>query len=485
MEQLTRFEQVEKDATTNGALARAHEALRDAKRIPFWIDQFGRDQATEELTHHATTDLLVVGGGYCGLWTALRAKQRYPKLEVTLIEAKEIAWAASGRNGGFCEPSLTHGRANAAIHIPESERKYVEELGETNLEELLQTLEELQIECDIQPHGVIKLATEPHQAEIIHNLASTDDTITQLEGQELYKQVATQAAPIGAWAQAEGVLLNPVKLANGLREACESLGVTIYEHTPATKLHPVTDGVAVSTPKATILAQRVALATNGFPSLLKRTRLHTVPVYDYAIVTEPLTKEQRASLNWELEQGVTDMNSKFHYMRLLTDNQGKQRILLGGYDAKYHPGRKIKPQYETSEETFTRLAIHLEEFFPQLRGIKISHAWGGMIDTCTRFFPFFTQSHANKVAAAAGFTGLGVAATRFAADVLLDLLYNEKTQRVGTTLVKKMPLPFPPEPFLWPSIAFTTHQMVRSDHRGGKKGPWLWLLEKLKLGFDS
>lgn len=482
MNRPTSFERAEQHAD----MALAASAIADARRAPFWLDDLGAVADAPALSGDTSTDLLVVGGGYSGLWTALRSKERFPDRDVVLIEAQRIAWAASGRNGGFCEPSLTHGRSNASIHVP-GEEELLERLGAQNLEELLTTIERYGIDCDIQPHGVIKLATEPHQEADLRRLAAADPSVRLLEGEQLQQQVRTPVARVGAWATEDGVTLNPAKLARGLYEACVQLGCRIHQDTRASSLRRSKDGesILVATAHGTVTARRVALATNGFPSLLKRTRLFTVPVYDYAMVTEPLTPQQRASLGWELAQGVTDMNSRFHYMRLLTDVDGGERILLGGYDAIYHYGRKIKPEYDVSEATFRRLAVHMGVLFPQLEGVRFSHAWGGMIDTCSRFFSFFTTAHGGRVAAAAGFTGLGVAATRFAADVMLDLLDGQKTERTRTALVRKRPLPFPPEPFVWPAIRFTSAQMARSDRRGGKKGLWLWLLEKCKLGFDS
>lgn len=478
----TLFENVEKNADFSSA----KRALDGAKRTSFWLDDRGYPAEEPALDHNTETDLLVVGGGYAGLWSALRSKERYPDRDVVLIEAERVAWAASGRNGGFCEPSLTHGRSNADVHFPK-EKELFERLGEENLAEMLETLQRYDIDCDIRPHGVIKLATEPHQVQDLENLAAADPTVKLLRGEALQEQVRTPVALAAGWATAEGVVLNPVALASGLYEACVKLGVRVYENTSATEIHELEAdrGVVVSTPRAQITARHVVLATNGFPSLLRRNSLHTVPVYDYAIVTEPLTPEQRESLGWKLEQGLTTMNSRFHYFRLLTDAEGHERILFGGYDALYHYGRKVKPEYDVSEPTFRRLVVHLETIFPQLAGIQFTHAWGGMIDTCSRFFSFFTQAYHGKVVAANGFTGLGVAATRFAADVMLDLLNGVDNERTRSDLVRRQPVPFPPEPFVWPAVTFTSAMMARSDRREGKQGLWLWLLRKIKMGFDS
>lgn len=235
-----------------------------------------------------------------------------------------------------------------------------------------------------------------------------------------------------------------------------------------------------------ITARSVALATNVFRSLVPKTRLHTIPVYDYALMTEPLTEEQSAAIGWQNRQGLDDPDTRFHYYRVSTDRQtGRPRILFGGYDAVYHYGRRVSSHYDHRSETYRRLAAHFIATFPQLEGIRFSHQWGGPIDTCSRFFSFFDLDRSGSIAQATGFTGLGVGASRFAADVMLDLLSGEETERTRMQMVRKKPLPFPPEPLAWIGVEVTKREMIRAEHRIGKKGLWLKLADSVGMGFDS
>jgi glycine/D-amino acid oxidase-like deaminating enzyme len=229
----------------------------------------------------------------------------------------------------------------------------------------------------------------------------------------------------------------------------------------------------------------VALGTNVFPSLLKRNRLFTVPVYDHALMTEPLSDEQLEAIGWKNGQGLADMTNRFHYSRPTVDADGRTRILFGGYDAVYHYGRSMRPEYDQHPETFRKLAAHFMGTFPQLGDIKFSHAWGGAIDTCSRFFAFFDKAMGGKVASAAGFTGLGVGATRFGAKVMLDLLSGEKTELTEMKVVKKKPIPFPPEPVAWIGVKLMTKGLINADRNEGKRGPFLKVMDALKMGFDS
>ncbi|CAM5427992.1 hypothetical protein SALBM217S_02976 [Streptomyces griseoloalbus] len=241
------------------------------------------------------------------------------------------------------------------------------------------------------------------------------------------------------------------------------------------------DDRVLATPYGAVRARRVALGTNVFPSLVRRVRPYTVPVYDYALMTEPLTDAQLASVGWRNRQGLGDSANQFHYFRLSADN----RILWGGYDAVYPYGGRVRAEYDDRPETYARLAGHFFTCFPQLEGVRFTHAWGGAIDTCSRFSAFFGTAHAGRVAYAAGYTGLGVGATRFGAEVMLDLLAGERTERTELQMVRSKPLPFPPEPFAWSGIALTKWALARADAHQGRRNLWLRTMDRLGLGFDS
>ncbi len=459
-------------------------ALNGISAVPYWLDDPERPAALPALEGTVETDLLVVGGGYSGLWTALMAKEREPKRDVVLIEGQRIGWAASGRNGGFCEASLVHGDSNGRQHLP-NENSLLRELGLENLRELAQTIESYGIDCELTYSGVLKLATEEHQVQWLKDEVKRYPELKFLNKAEVQDSVHSPVYQAGLWDQEGTVMVNPAKLAWGLRRVCLELGVQIFENTQATDIDETPERMIVTTSAGIITAQHVALATNVFPSLLKRHRLHTIPVYDYAIMSEPLSEEQYESLGWKDQQGLADLNNRFHYYRMTRDANGAVRILFGGYDAEYYFGGEVKPEYDQKPETFRKLVAHFYFTFPQLEGVKFTHAWGGAIDSCSRFFSFFDSSHGGRVAYVAGFTGLGVGATRFAANVLLDLLSGQKTQRTELEMVKKKPIPFPPEPVAWVGVKMMTSELARADRNQGKRGLFLKTMDALGMGFDS
>jgi glycine/D-amino acid oxidase-like deaminating enzyme len=462
----------------------ARDALAAAAPAVLWLDDPARPAALPPLSEATSADLVIVGGGYTGLWTALRAQERDPSRDVVLIEADRCGDQASGRNGGFASASLTHGFLNGMERWPD-ELATLDELGARNLAEIGETVRRYDIDCHWEQTGELSVATAPHQVEELAGLATQMRDAgheVQLLDESAVQCEVRSPSYLGGLLQPRGTaLVEPARLAWGLREACLALGVRIHEGTPVTGLARAGSGIEVRTASATVRAKQVALATNAFPPLLRRLRLMTVPVYDYVLATEPLSPDQMESIGWRGRQGIGDAANLFHYYRLTRDN----RIVWGGYDAVYHYAGRIRRDLEQRDATHRVLAEHFFETFPQLAGVRFTHRWGGVIDTCTQFSAFFGTAYDGRVAYALGYTGLGVAATRFGADVMLDLLAEEETERSRLRMVRERPLPFPPEPLRFAGISLTRWSLARADARGGHRNLWLRTLDGLGLGFDS
>ena len=390
--------------------SRVLESLAGASSTPYWLDDPERPAALPGLGQLAgpdSADLVVVGGGYFGLWTALLAKERDPEREVLLLEGETCGHAASGRNGGFCEASLTHGFGNGLSRWP-SELPALLEMGRENLDGIERTIHEHGIDCDFVRAGSFAVATQEYQVAPLRE--EYDETQAHGMGDDL--------AALGGPARASGLTdlpggrcTTPTRPSSsrpgwpgGCRDACLRSGVRIAEGTTVTSLAKAGSGVAVHTKEERVHAERVVLATNAYQPLLRRLRLMTVPVYDYALMTEPLTPDQRAAIGWEGREGIGDSGNQFHYFRTTRDG----RILWGGYDAIYHYASGISEEYDERRETFEVLAENFFTTFPQLSGVRFTHAWGGVIDTCTRFAAFYGTAMAGRVGYALGFTGLGV-----------------------------------------------------------------------------
>jgi glycine/D-amino acid oxidase-like deaminating enzyme len=342
----------------------------------------------------------------------------------------------------------------------------------------------LGIDCDFVRTGSLSVATADHQvADLADERAAASavgQTLTLLDEPALRERILSPTYR-GALFDPDCALVEPARLAWGLREACLRAGVRIAEHTRVVGLARHGEGVELRTCTGAVGARQVVLATNAARPLLRRLRLMTVPVYDYALMTEPLSAEQRSEIGWLGREGISDRTNKFHYYRTTRDG----RILWGGYDAVYHYASRQRPHYEQRPETFETLAEHFFETFPQLEGLRFTHRWGGVIDTCSRFTAFHGTAYDRRVAYALGFTGLGVGATRFAAEVALDQLAGQETRRTRLRMVRERPVPFPPEPLRWAGIRATTWSLEQADRHDGRPNAWLRAMDRLGLGFDS
>ena len=450
----------------------------------FWSDRDDSPAPAPALAGTVDADLAVIGGGFTGLWAALQAMEDQPGLRVAVLEAEHCGFGASSRNGGFCDSSLTHGLANGLSHWPD-EIETLHRLGRENFAGLADSLERHRIDSDFRLCPEIGVATEPwhleNLAEDIEPYRAFGEDVDLLDADEMQARVHSPTYLGGMIRRNDVALVDPARLGWGLRSAVETLGAAVHDHTPAKDIYRKGSHLEIRTPNGRVLADRAVMATNAYPGPVRRPRRYTIPVYDHVLVTEPLSPLQMASVGWAEREGLGDVSNLFHYYRLTADD----RILWGGYDATYHFNNGVGARHDQSEETHLRLAEHFFQTFPQLEGLSFSHRWGGPIGTTTRFTATWGTTHKGRLAWVAGYTGLGVGASRFGARVALDLVYGQQTERTELQMVRKPPVPFPPEPARWASVQLTRKALQRSDRRGGKRGAWLSLLDRFGVGFDS
>jgi glycine/D-amino acid oxidase-like deaminating enzyme len=435
------------------------QSLRESRPLPFWLDSPAAPAPRPALT----------GAESCA--------------DVVVLDAGAVGGQASGRNGGICMASLTHGFGQGEDLFPAENARLVE-LGGENLSAIERTVRDLGIDCGWELTGEMDIATAPWQVDGLredYEAAQAAGIAGEwLDGEALREEIASPTYLAGHWHH-DSAILDPARLAWGLARACEDRGVRIYERTPVTALARSGAGVELRAPWGSVHAARAVLATNAFKPLLRRLRFHVVPVYDYALMTEPLTPSQLSSIGWSRRQALADAGFMFHYYRLTQD----QRILWGGWDALYHRGRHIRREYEDRPEIFAKLAGHFFTTFPQLAGLRFTHRWAGVIDTCSRFCQFWGTALDGRVSYVLGYTGLGVAASRFGALVALDLVHGRRTEVTQLDFVRGKPLPFPPEPLLFPVIEVTRRSTEHAELHGGRRNAWLRALDRFGLGFDS
>jgi glycine/D-amino acid oxidase-like deaminating enzyme len=466
-------------------MVRSPAAPDPSEPISYWL-RGDRTPTHEPLRGAATADVVVIGAGFTGLWTALALTETDPALDVVVVEAQTVAFGASGRNGGFCEASLTHGLANGIRHFPD-ELERLEAEGLESLRGLIDFTRTNGIECDLEETGTLSLADQPHQVDAFR--AWVDEAAEHGEHLEFMDRTAVQAeihSPI--WQAGlyrppgRDVMLDPASLCRGLARVTRERGVRIFERTQVERLERIGGGVVVSAGDgATVRADHVVVATSAYSRWLRRLRPLFVPIYDYVLVSEPLTPDARAAIGWARRQGLSDANNQFHYFRLTADD----RILWGGYDAIHYFGSRVGPELDHRPATFAKLEAQFFRAFPQLVGLRFPYRWGGAIDTTTRFTVTFGQTMGGRVTYALGYTGLGVGASRWAGGVVRDFILRPDEDRLRLKIVQRAPFPFPPEPLRSAAVNLVRHELDRADRNGGRRSVLLRTLDAMGIGFDS
>jgi len=467
-----------------------HEALDHAIARPLWHDPSIMPEKLPGLEGNETCELLIVGGGFTGLWAAMQVKERKPDTDIILIEQTFIGDGASGRNGGFLSSSVAHGETNIDAHFP-GEADRLAELGAENMREFLDTLEKYGIDARYERTGETSVALNAEAAvelkEEYEELKAEGRDVVWFDQNTVREQVNSPTFYAGCWNRSglDGVI-DPARLCFGLRDVLlNKLGVRIFEGTRMVDVRPAGKHAMTATCESgVVLAEKVLLATNAFTSSIARIRHSVIPVWDYQIATEPLTDTQLDKINWgkpESRHALGDFKNMFHYFRLTKNN----RITWGGGGAvRYYFNRGIDMKLMDAPKRYEQLAIEFFETFPQLEGeVKFTHKWGGIIASTTRFCMVPGSSYGGRLAWSVGYTGLGVGASRFGARIGLELLGYQPSDILKMNFVTKRALPWVPEPLLWPAVRLTQLALIKADKNGGKRGLWLRFLDMLGLGF--
>ena len=461
-----------------------HRSLAESRPSVFWTDTPDAPKPAPPIRGRHTADLVIVGGGFTGLWASIVAAERDPGRTVAVLEAEVTGFGASSRNGGFLEASLTHGLGNGLSHWP-SEMETLLRFGDQNFREIVEFVADNKLEVGLEETGMIHVATQDwHNDEIIGFKEAMDSfgLPSQLLGATEMRAEVNSPTYVGGLRDPEGsAIIDPGRMVWALRSYAEARGVVVHDHSPVVGISRVGTQLDVQTPNGSVASDKVIVATNAFTRPVKKMRRYIVPVYDYVLMTEPLSDVQMESIGWDGRQGLADVSNQFHYYRLTQDN----RILWGGYDAIYRYGSAIGTQYDQAGNTHHKLAGHFFDTFPQLEGLKFSHRWAGPIGTTSRFTAAWGTSFDGDLAWVGGYTGLGVCASRFGATVALDLVDGVESARTELGMVRKRPLPWPPEPLRFAGIELTRRSLAKADAKGGKRGPWLGLLDRFGIGFDS
>lgn len=456
----------------------ALNALAKTSFTTYWLDSLDPVADEPALQQDTSCDLLVIGGGFCGLWAAIQAREQDPERDVVLIEAKSVANGASGRPAAIMSTSVMHGIDNTERIFPNDVAE-LERLGRENMDGFQATVERHAIDCDIEWGGEMKVSIGDDGLDTVEE----DYQLYLKYGHDAIKldQAGVQAeikSPIfhgGTWSRKRSGTVHPGKLVRGLKQAAVKLGVKLYENTPHLSNHKIGDGITVQTPQATIKAQKVLLATNAWAAGHRHISRRVAAIRDRIIVTEPLSEAQMEKVGWHHRQGIYDTRTQLNYMRLTADN----RILFGGR-LDYFYGNDTDPALDKTPQPFIRLVQSFYRTFPQLAAeIKFSHAWSGPIGLTTRMAVHYQKYHDGDMVFAGGYSGFGVTASRFGARVGLAILDQTDIAETKMQFARTVPDYIPPEPFRWIGAKITMYALDTLDEKGGWRKLWVAIVQKM------
>ena len=429
--------------------------------------------------------LTVVGAGLTGLWTALFLKQLDPDADVVILEQEIAAFGASGRNAGMLSETVDHAHGLAIQHFGEAEARRLARLGESNVEDMIAYLRERGVECEYEPTGRLVAALTEAQIDEAERAVATArhlglDGYRLLSREEIRAQLDSPLYRGGVRVRGGGIL-DPVKLVDGLRGQAERAGVRVHERSRVQAVVPAGAGVMVRTPNGTLRSRRVILATSAYThQILPRVARRFIPLYDYILVSDPLTPSQHEAIGWRGRQAVTDGRSFFNYYRLTSDD----RILWGTSEAAYYPTNRVDPRCDHSPRHYAALRTSFRRHFPALASLDFPYAWGGPICSTTRLTPFFGRALGGRVIYGLGYTGHGLGTTRIAGRILAHLALDRHSDLLDLAMVRRKPFPFPPEPFRSWAVAGVTRGLRRVDE-GKRPSALLRMLDRLGIGFSS
>ncbi|WP_343048089.1 FAD-dependent oxidoreductase [Cellulomonas humilata] len=442
--------------------------------VSLWFDQLPAAAPLDPLDGDTQADVVVVGGGLTGLWTAYYLLEADPSLDVLVVEAEVVGFGASGRNGGWCSALLPvsgdelarlHGH-DAAAAMRAAMRDTVVEVGGVAAAE--------QIECGFAFGGTVTLARNRPQLERVAEGVSTDarwGDESHLLGADGVEEHVRATSVVGGSYTPDSARIHPLRLVRGLLDVVLSRGARVAEGTRALRLSPR----AVVTDHGIVRARYVVRATEAWSAHLPGSGRSVAPVYSHMIATEPLPPEVWAQIGLDRAQTFTDARNLIVYGQRTTDD----RIAFGGRGAPYHVGSGIRPEYDQVRATAAHLAHELVDLFPVLERAEITHHWGGPLGVHRDWHPSVGLDD-DGIGWAGGYVGDGVAMTNLAGRTLADLLTGSDSELTRLPWVGHRSPAWEPEPLRWAGITATrkaTTWADRTEARTGHASRWSGLLE--------
>ena len=445
--------------------------MKDYASYSYWLESCGDDLTPRRpLDGSVDVDVAILGAGYSGLWTAYYLTAREPSLKIAIVEKEISGFGASGRNGSWCTSHFPasygaiaehHGR-EAAVALYRAMAGVVDEVGRIAAAEGM--------DIHFARGGGMTVARGRQQLPAVRDAHAEFASLGLGDRVELLSKEQTNARVEIAGAQGavfykDAANIHPGRLVRGLARAVERRGATIYEHTEVTDFTAGANPV-LRTARVDVRAKTVVLCGEAYLTQLRKLHRSLIPVYSLMTLTEPLSAADWAAIGWNNRECVDSARLTIEYMAKTADG----RILFGGRGAPYHFGSGIEDEYDRHAPTIEIFRKNVRAWFPRLKDVRFTHAWGGPLGAPRDFMPTMMYDPAMGVASARGYVGNGVATTNLAGRVLADLITGRKSEITTLPCVNHHSPNWEPEPFRYLGVSYIQWAYRHIDQKAERTG---------------
>lgn len=445
---------------------RSYVAPQPGATRSYWLQEALANDPGEScppLTATVGADVCIVGGGFAGLWTAIELSERDPELRIALIEQDICGGGASGRNGGFFSSSWWDAPATCALFGEEEGMRYLHAVADT-VAEVGGWLAEHGVDAWFHHEGILRVATGAWQLEGGEGASAflsdrgLGDRLRPTSAEQA-RAVADSPRFVSGRCSPDGATVQPARLARGLRRVALERGVRIFERTAMTRLDRSRPAVVHCTSGA-VKADHVVITTGAWAAGWRGFRRSFGVIVDQVVATEPIPGLLE-DIGWRSHVGIGDGRELLYYLRRTDDD----RIVIGGGALGVVFGGRADGRAVTHDRRVAEAAARgLIWMFPQLEGIRFTHAWGGPIDQTATFFPFFRTLEPGNIHAGLGFSGHGLSQTMVGGRILASLVQGRDDAWASMPVVGEE-VKTPPEPFRFPGVWLSARALEAADRR--------------------
>lgn len=442
---------------------------RDYRHLSFWHETVPDDWTPRpSLPGDRDADVAIVGAGFTGLWTALYLARAEPSLRIAMVEAETAGFGASGRNGGWSSALFPSSLASIAKRSSREGALALHQAMRRSVDEVISTGRDEGIDFHAAKGGTITLARSAAQwtrakedVQDARGWGLGEDDLRLLDAGEAAEVLAATRVR-GATYTPDCSAIHPGRLVRGLADAVVRRGVDLYERTPATAIAPG----RVVTGNGILRARHVIRATEGYTPTLEGQRRQMVPVYSLIIATAPLPAETWEQIGLRRRETFSDHRHLIIYGQRTADD----RFVFGGRGAPYHYGSRIRASFDRVPRVFDDLHESLLDLFPVVRGVEITHRWGGAIGIARDWTASVGVDRDTGIGWAGGYVGDGVTTTNLAGRTLAELVLGRDTELTRLPWVGHRSRAWEPEPLRWLGINAGLHGMTWADREEGRTG---------------